>query len=475
MATVPTNDIGIQGSFITANRCYQQAVARTKTKLMLHSTATPGAPAQNFVTAWNKSSAQAAVEFCVDNEKILQLLPIGAKGKGCIKSWHAGAEANNTHVATELCEPLEAQLIPINYQPQSKNATYKRSYSIKRIQMELTERGYYNGEVNGVFGDLTDAAVRAFQKDQGITVDGSVGKTTLAKLANREGSYCAYDVEGATAFFNATYNNAVALFGWLCGYLGGKASEIICHSEGYKQGIASNHADVMHWFPYHGKSMDDFRKDVQSYIDGTWVPLGSTVSNPTPDDEEYLRCVENLVDAAIIDGDVAYWEDLVTADKADTSKMIQIIINTAQYFINKSHVYAVDALVHACGINSPAYWQGTEYSFTNVGFLIKAIAKALDKTDADYELDEAVDVCAEYGILGSKDYWKTLSKATINMGNVQILMKNAARYFADGNMTTALYAIQNAIGMNSIDWWVNASEYPMNNVRFLFRAIANNL
>lgn len=29
-------------------------------------------------------------------------------------------------------------------------------------------------------------------------------------------------------------------------------------------GIASNHADVMHWFPKHGKSMDTFRVDVKS-------------------------------------------------------------------------------------------------------------------------------------------------------------------------------------------------------------------
>ena len=39
---------------------------------------------------------------------------------------------------------------------------------------------------------------------------------------------------------------------------------VICHSEGYKRGIASNHADVMHWFPKHGKSMDTFRSDVKA-------------------------------------------------------------------------------------------------------------------------------------------------------------------------------------------------------------------
>ena len=36
----------------------------------------------------------------------------------------------------------------------------------------------------------------------------------------------------------------------------------IDHSEGHKLGIASNHADVAHWFRLHGKSMDAFRADV---------------------------------------------------------------------------------------------------------------------------------------------------------------------------------------------------------------------
>lgn len=38
--------------------------------------------------------------------------------------------------------------------------------------------------------------------------------------------------------------------------------DIICHSEGYKLGIASNHSDVMHWFPKHGKSMESLRIEV---------------------------------------------------------------------------------------------------------------------------------------------------------------------------------------------------------------------
>lgn len=41
---------------------------------------------------------------------------------------------------------------------------------------------------------------------------------------------------------------------------------VICHKEGNLRGIASNHKDVTHWFPIHGKSMDTFRADVAAEL-----------------------------------------------------------------------------------------------------------------------------------------------------------------------------------------------------------------
>ena len=38
-------------------------------------------------------------------------------------------------------------------------------------------------------------------------------------------------------------------------------------------GIASNHADVMHWFPKFGKSTDTFRTDVKAGLAAAEVPV----------------------------------------------------------------------------------------------------------------------------------------------------------------------------------------------------------
>ena len=63
-------------------------------------------------------------------------------------------------------------------------------------------------------------------------------------------------------YFKKVYREAVEVFAYLCLKFGLSSKDIIDHSEGYKKGIASNHGDVMHWFPKHGKSMDTFRRDV---------------------------------------------------------------------------------------------------------------------------------------------------------------------------------------------------------------------
>ena len=67
-------------------------------------------------------------------------------------------------------------------------------------------------------------------------------------------------------YFNAVYKKAMELCVYLCKQYGLTEKNIICHSEGYKLGIASNHADVMHWWPKHGKSMDTFRAEVKRLL-----------------------------------------------------------------------------------------------------------------------------------------------------------------------------------------------------------------
>ena len=53
---------------------------------------------------------------------------------------------------------------------------------VKEVQRRLKLWGYYNGSVDGVFGAGTRSAVIAFQKKNGLTADGVVGKSTYKAL-----------------------------------------------------------------------------------------------------------------------------------------------------------------------------------------------------------------------------------------------------------------------------------------------------
>ena len=53
---------------------------------------------------------------------------------------------------------------------------------VAELQTMLNARGYSCGKVDGIFGKGTESAVKAFQKANGLTVDGVVGRATWAAL-----------------------------------------------------------------------------------------------------------------------------------------------------------------------------------------------------------------------------------------------------------------------------------------------------
>ncbi len=54
--------------------------------------------------------------------------------------------------------------------------------TVKTIQTKLKNWGYYTGSVDGIFGSKTTSAVKYFQRTNGLTVDGIVGKNTASAM-----------------------------------------------------------------------------------------------------------------------------------------------------------------------------------------------------------------------------------------------------------------------------------------------------
>lgn len=59
--------------------------------------------------------------------------------------------------------------------------------NVETLQRILKEKKYYNGKIDGLFGELTEKGVKQLQKAQGNTPDGWFGPKTCKKLNNNTG------------------------------------------------------------------------------------------------------------------------------------------------------------------------------------------------------------------------------------------------------------------------------------------------
>jgi len=92
-------------------------------------------------------------------------------GWACRPDWYEGDEP----------EPVKPVLTRELY----LKDPYMKGDDVKEVQTRLNELGYNCGSADGVFGKKTDIAVKNFQTDNDLTVDGIVGKKTAEALGFR--------------------------------------------------------------------------------------------------------------------------------------------------------------------------------------------------------------------------------------------------------------------------------------------------
>ena len=94
------------------------------------------------------------------------------------------SETSYTHwarLAIDYNAPIEAE----NPAPEPMKPTLRtgsRGEDVRILQENLRQLGFLNDAADGIFGTNTNAAVRNFQKAQGLSVDGVVGAGTWAAL-----------------------------------------------------------------------------------------------------------------------------------------------------------------------------------------------------------------------------------------------------------------------------------------------------
>lgn len=142
-------------------------------------------------------------------------------------------------------------------------------------------------------------------------------------------------------YCNQVYEATIYLCVYLCkefGFDPMAKGVLIDHSEGYKLGIASNHGDIGHWWPKHGKSMDALRMDVKKRL-------------LSPQD-----AIEKLTRIGVINSP-QYWLNRYNDVKYLDNLLINMAIHcTRKQATIKSFSDALDRLTSKGVINTPAYW-----------------------------------------------------------------------------------------------------------------------
>lgn len=162
----------------------------------------------SFLTDVEPHVASAQAEYNIN-----QILKVGSRGTEVVKLQTALKQQNYfTSKVDGIYGPLTKQAV-VKFQkdhrlqvdgiagPQTLQALYRtsttaskqttlvlrvgsRGQAVKDLQTQLKNLQYYHSSIDGIYGRLTENAVRAFQRDNGLTVDGIAGPQTFAALKN---------------------------------------------------------------------------------------------------------------------------------------------------------------------------------------------------------------------------------------------------------------------------------------------------
>ena len=105
---------------------------------------------------------------------------------------------------------LSAMLLMLSFMPEASAAVYwgSRGEQVRQVQRKLKQWGYYDGEVDGVFGQETYDAVMDFQRKNGLAADGVAGSRTLEAMGISDAGQKAV---AASANSGAAYSSDVEL------------------------------------------------------------------------------------------------------------------------------------------------------------------------------------------------------------------------------------------------------------------------
>jgi peptidoglycan hydrolase-like protein with peptidoglycan-binding domain len=178
----------------------------------------------------------------------------GIAGRQTLGALYGNAAAE-AQIAPKAAAPAEAAAAPAT--------SYKtlrfgmKGAEVTQLQQTLKDRGYFNTNVTGNFASITLDAVKCFQRDHGLVVDGIAGRQTLSALYNQAAATVNEDeidnqIEHTQAVGAEAINGNVKCVDWFNGgnalFPRGVAVQVIDVRTGISYNVVrhggNSHADV---------------------------------------------------------------------------------------------------------------------------------------------------------------------------------------------------------------------------------------
>ncbi|MFG6149203.1 C40 family peptidase [Halobacillus sp. B23F22_1] len=191
---------------------------------------------------------------------------------------------------------------------------------VKAVQTDLEAEGYYTSTLDGIFGPLTEDAVRDFQADQGLAVDGLVGPETESALSNLEESTTEETTteepttEEPSSDESASQSDVVSIAEDQIGtpYVWGGTTPDGFDSSGFilyvfdQVGIDLNRKESDMWL-YDGERVESPSVGDVVFFEGTYNTEGASHSGIYIGDNKMIHSGSNGVEVA--DMSIDYWQD----------------------------------------------------------------------------------------------------------------------------------------------------------------------
>jgi peptidoglycan hydrolase-like protein with peptidoglycan-binding domain len=149
-----------------------------------------------FMLGYMYALGEGTVQDYVEAHKWFNLAAAGGKSEARKARDEVAKRMTTRQIAQaqELARTWQPQAAPVVPSPEIQRPFAPSRSTIIEVQRQLAERGYDPGPADGAPGRRTRNAIRAYQRDHQLTIDGQISRELVDSILNQQGDTAESDV-----------------------------------------------------------------------------------------------------------------------------------------------------------------------------------------------------------------------------------------------------------------------------------------